>query len=101
MLLKRCHQLCGDRTSIAGFNLGTRHEVHELAVAQQSDGRRRWRIWREVVSSLLSGVAVLTGKDCDGLIRLRSSLLQGQSNSGTHLACCTSTYRVDNHHRGP
>src|SRR6185312_9499349 len=89
----------GDGGRGGGLNRGALHEVDELAVAQNGDGRRGGRVSGEVATGFFRSVAVLSGEDGDGLGGF-GSVLHGHADGGAHLSGGTAANGVDDEHSG-
>ena len=82
----------------AGLNGRALHEIDELAVAEDGNGRRGGWVAAEVAASLVRGVAVLAGEDGDGVVRL-GGVLHSHTDAGTHFAGSATADGVDDKHR--
>ena len=61
-------QLAGDGLRIARLYVGALHHVHEFAISENANRRRRRRESGEVAANPLRGFAILTGENRDRLI---------------------------------
>src|SRR2546423_1930006 len=84
ILLKRVPECSSNFPRAANLDVAALHHVDQLAVAQQSDRGRRGRIPGKMTSHSFSGLTVLSGKDCDHVIRTYA-LLNSGANARTHL----------------
>jgi hypothetical protein len=92
-------QVAGDCLRCAALNVAALHHVHQLAVAQQANGRRGRRKTAEVAASFLRGVTILAGKYRDDAIRA-SAAAQGSPHTRAHSAGSTAANRVHHDHGG-
>src|SRR6185312_2914147 len=82
-----------------GFDSRALHQVDELTVAEERDGRRRRRIALEVAAGAVGGFAVLAGEDGDRVVGL-GGVLQCETHSRAHLAGGAAADRVHYDHCG-
>jgi hypothetical protein len=75
VLLESGGEIAGYAYGIAGFDGRTRHEIDELAIAQNADGWRRGWLSDKEFASAGGSVLVLTSKDGDALIGFGHGLL--------------------------
>src|SRR6185437_15945431 len=75
------------------------HEVDELAIAQDGDGRRTGRIVFEVAARAIASFSVLAGKNGDLAIGPVLGIGQRQTHARAHSARSASTNGVDDDHR--
>src|ERR1700684_3422901 len=95
--VKGAGELFGNGLGCAALDNEALHEVHQLAIAKNGDGRRSGRIVFEVGAGALGSLAVLAGENGD-LVIGSDGIAQGQAQAWAHTAGSAAANGIDHDH---
>ena len=99
-LVEGADQFAGDLRGGGLLDDVALHQVDQLAVAQDGDGRRGGRVPLEVAAGALGGLAVLACKDGDLVVGQVGGVGNGHAHARAHLAGRASADGVDHQQGG-